>query len=259
MIVKNLGSSEIQISGIGQGMCIHDSLTNQEKYRYLEDTIRIGIDWGMNFIDTAPVYGSGESEAVIGRAVKGLRKQVVLATKVSPECLSSNRLVDSVYASLERLKTDWLDLLQIHWPNPKIPLSETLMAMESLVKDGLVRCLGVCNFSLKEIQEIQKCLPPKHLASLQVEYNLFDRSIERQLLSYGQQEGISIIAYSPLHRGRIVANQKQRGILQEIASKYQKTPAQIVLRWLIGHEPVVVIPNTTNLERMKEKCSKYEF
>lgn len=196
MIVKRLGRSEIQISAIGQGTCIHDSLTEQEKYRHLEHTIRTGIDWGLNFIDTAPVYGSGESEAVIGRAVKGLRKRVVLATKVSPECLAMNDLVESVQASLKRLQTDWVDLLQIHWPNPKIRLSETLKAMEKLVKDGVVRYLGICNFSLKETQEIQQHLPPNLLVSLQVEYNLFDRSNEEDLLSYGEQEGISIIAYS---------------------------------------------------------------
>jgi len=213
----------------------------------------------MVFIDTAPVYGSGESEAVIGRAVKGLRKQVVLATKVSPECLSMNELVDSVHASLKRLQTDWIDLLQIHWPNPKIPLSETLTAMEKLVKDGVVRYLGVCNFSLKDTQEIQRQLPPKLLASIQVEYNLFDRSIEQEFLAYGQEEGISIVAYSPLHRGRIVANRKQWAVLHEVGKKYQKTPAQIVLRWLIGHQPVVAIPNTINPKRMVENAQSMDF
>lgn len=259
MMVKHLGGSEIRISAIGQGTCIHDSLTDAEKYRHLERTIRAGIDWGLNFIDTAPVYGSGESEAVIGRAVKGLRSQVVLATKVSPECLGRNELTDSVKASLKRLQTDWVDLLQIHWPNPKIELSETLAAMERLVKDGVVRYLGICNFSLKETKEIQRQLPPNLLVSIQVEYNLFDRSNEKELLSYGQQNGISIVAYSPLHRGRIVANQKQWSVLQELAGKYHKTPAQVVLRWLIGHQPVVAIPNTTNPDRILENAQSMDF
>ena len=88
---------------------------------------------------------------------------------------------------------------------------------------------------------------------------MFDRSIEREFLSFGNQEGISIIAYSPLHRGRIVANKKQWAILQEVARKYQKTPAQIVLRWLIGHQSVLAIPNTTNLERMVENAQSMNF
>ncbi|MDR4494369.1 MAG: aldo/keto reductase [Nitrospirales bacterium] len=259
MLLKNLGQTGIKISAIGQGMCIHNALTKQEKYQNLEHTILTGIDVGMNFIDTAPVYGCGESESVIGRAVKTIRKQVVLATKVSPECLSATGIAASVKASLKRLRTDWVDLLQIHWPNPKIPLPETLAAMENLVNDGAVRCLGVCNFSFKETQAIQRQLPPNLLASVQVEYNLFDRSIEGEFLSFGQEEDISIIAYSPLHRGRIVANQNQYAVLQEMANKYQKTPAQIVLRWLTEAQPVVVIPNTTNSQRMIENAQSMDF
>jgi diketogulonate reductase-like aldo/keto reductase len=256
---KNLGNSDIHISAIGQGGCIHDALTNQAKYRDLEYTIRTGIAWGLNFIDTAPVYGSGESEAVIGRAVKGLRNQVVLATKVSPECLSADGLVNSVHGSLQRLETDWIDLLQIHWPNSNIPILETLTAMEKLVKDGLVRYLGVCNFSLKETRDIQRQLSGNTLVSVQVEYNLFDRSIEEEFLRYAETVKLSVIAYSPLHRGKIVANDQQRNHLQDIAEKYHKTPAQIVLRWLVDHQPVVAIPNTTNPERMVENAQSMNF
>ena len=259
MIFKTLGRSDLQIAPIGQGTGIHHSLNTREVYKQLASTIRAGIDLGMNFIDTAPAYGDGESETVIGQALKGVRHRVVLATKISPECLSAKGVVDSVHASLNRLETDWIDLLQIHWPNPKVPLSETLTAMEKLVKDGVVRYLGVCNFSLKETQEIQRKLPPKLLASIQVEYNLFDRSIERDFLSFGQQEGISIIAYSPLHRGRIVANRMQWTVLEKIAGKYQKTPAQTVLRWLIGHQPVLAIPNTINPKRMVENAQSMDF
>ena len=259
MLVKRLGHSNIQISAIGQGTCIHDSLTEPERYQHLEHTIRTGVDWGLNFVDTAPVYGSGESEAVIGRALKGLRNQVVLATKVSPQNLGETDLVESVQASLKRLQTDWVDLLQIHWPNPKIQIAETLTAMEKLVNDGVVRYLGLCNFSLKETQEVQRLLSPNLFVSLQVEYNLFDRSNEEELLAFGKREGMSIIAYSPLHRGRVVANHKQWSVLQELAGKYQKTPAQIVLRWLIGQQPVLAIPNTTNPDRMIENAQSMDF
>ena len=259
MLLKKLGQSDIEISAIGQGTGIHHSLGDPQVYGQLESTIRAGIDLGVTFIDTAPVYGAGESEIIVGRALRGNRDRVVLATKVSPEQLTSKGVNESVQGSLRRLRTDRIDLLQIHWPNPQIPISETLTALEKIVKEGLARFVGICNFSLKETQAIQQQLSSKLLASVQVEFNLFDRSIEEQFLPYGMQEGISIIAYSPLHRGRIVANRAQYTILQTLAKKYQKTPAQIVLRWLIGHSPVVVIPNTTNVERMKENAQSMDF
>jgi len=259
MLFKTLGQSDIEISAIGQGTGIHHSLNDRKAYGQLESTIRAGIDIGLNFIDTAPVYGDGESETVIGQALKGIRNGVVLATKVSPEKLSSKGIGDSIRMSLRRLQTDRIDLLQIHWPNPQIPVLETLLGLEKMVREGLVRYVGLCNFSIKDTKYIQQQLPPKLLASVQVEYNLFDRSIEREFLPYGQKMGLSIIAYSPLHRGRIVANQKQYVVLQEMADKYHKTPAQIVLRWLTKHEPVVVIPNTTNIQRMKENAQSMNF
>jgi aryl-alcohol dehydrogenase-like predicted oxidoreductase len=259
MLLKTLGQSGIEISAIGQGTGIHHSLTNREVYRQFESTIRAGIDMGITFIDTAPVYGDGESELAIGKALKGIRNLVVLGTKVSPENLSSKGIKGSVEGSLTRLQTDRIDLLQIHWPNPRIPISDTLVGLEKVVQEGLVRYVGICNFSMKDTQEIHQQLTPKLLASVQVEYNLFDRSIEREFLQYGEQVGISIIAYSPLHRGRFVANGKQYAVLREIANKYQKTPAQIVLRWLTGHLPVVVIPNTTNSQRMKENAESMDF
>lgn len=259
MLLKKLGQSDIDISAIGQGTGIHHSLTNREVHRQLESTIRAGIDMGINFIDTAPVYGDGESEVVIGKALKGIRHAVVLATKVSPENLTSKGIKCSVQGSLRRLRTDRIDLLQIHWPNPQIPISDTLSGLEETVQEGLVRYVGICNFSFKDTQEIHQQFTPKLLASVQVEYNLFDRSIEREFLPYGQKEGISIVAYSPLHRGRIVANRRQLAALQEIANKYHKTPAQIVLRWLTGHLPVVVIPNTTNCQRMRENAESVNF
>ena len=259
MLFKKLGQSDIEISAIGQGTGIHHSLTDREAHRQLESTIRAGIDMGLNFIDTAPVYGDGESEAVIGKALKGIRHRAVLATKVSPENLSSKGIKCSVQESLRRLRTDWIDLLQIHWPNPQIPILDTLMGLEKTVQEGLVRYVGICNFSFNDTLKIHQQLTPHLLASVQVEYNLFDRSIEQEFLQYGERVGISIIAYSPLHCGRFVANRKQYAVLQEIANKYQKTPAQIVLRWLVGHRPVVVIPNTTNCQRMKENAESINF
>lgn len=259
MLLKHLGQSEIKVSAVGQGTGIHHSLADREIYRQLASTIQAGIDLGITFIDTAPVYGDGESEAVIGRALKGIRHNVVLGTKVSPENLSPDGIQSSVEGSLRRLQTDRIDLLQVHWPNPDIPFSETLEGLEKILQQGSVRSIGFCNFSLKDIRTAQHRFPSALFVSLQVEYNLFDRSIEQEMLPYANEQSLSVIAYSPLHRGKIVANRKQYAVLQTMADKYQKTPAQIVLRWLTSHQPVVVIPNTTSITRMTENAQSMDF
>ena len=109
----------------------------------------------MTFIDTAEAYVRGRSEAIIAKAVKGIRKKVFIATKVSPENLSYDSLLRSAEGSLRRLETDYIDLYQVHWSNPKIPISETIRAMEQLLKAGTIRFVGMCNLSLKELRSAQ--------------------------------------------------------------------------------------------------------
>lgn len=259
MQFKTLGNTSTRVSVIGQGTEISGHSSNNRSYADYERIIRGGIDLGMTFIDTAPVYGDGRSEESVGRGMRGIRHEVCLATKVPPRNVSCQGVLASAAASLKRLNTDYIDLFQVHWSNPTIPMAETIGAMAKLVEEGKVRHIGVSNFSLKELQEAQRVLPKGSIVSIQVEYNLFDRSIEDHLLPYCLRENISIIAYSPLHRGKIASGAKRLEAMRGIAERYGKTPAQVALRWLVSHEPVVAIPNTINAARLEENAAAAAF
>lgn len=218
--------------------------------------LRLGLELGMRFIDTAEMYGHGHSEEVVAKAIAGERESVFIATKVSPENLSYERVIRSCQASLRRLETDYIDLYQLHWPNPSIPIAETIRAMEKLVEDGKVRQIGVSNFSVKQTCEAQEALSKNSLASNQVEYSLLERSIEEELLPYCAREHVTVIAYSPVARGSIPRSgrEEQWRTLDHIAAKYGKTRTQVALNWLICKEPVVAIPKAEDLNHVRENA-----
>jgi diketogulonate reductase-like aldo/keto reductase len=261
MKYKKLGKTHTKISAIGQG-CMgiggylsKDSLQDDNQLKAL----RLGIELGMTFLDTAESYGNGHSEEIVGRAIEGIRENVFIATKVSPEHLSYDALLKSAEGSLHRLKTDYIDLYQVHWPNPKIPVSETMCAMERLLKEGKIRHAGVSNFSLKELKEAKEVISEDEIVSVEVEYNLFDRAIENNLFPYCEGEDITTIAYSPLDQGRIASGDKRIKVLQKIANKYNRTMAQVALNWLISHPSVIAIPKSTNPEHIKENAAATDF
>jgi diketogulonate reductase-like aldo/keto reductase len=202
------------------------------------------------------MYAGGHSEEVVAKAVKSQRKEVFIATKVSAEHLHYDDVLKSCESSLRRLETDYIDLYQVHWPNPSIPIAETMKAMEHLAAEGKIRHIGVSNFSVRQTKEAQEALSKSSLASNQVEYSLLDRSIETGLLPYAEREHITIIAYSPIAKGEIL--QSRRGqrwqTLDEIASKHNKTRAQVALNWLISKKPVVAIPKAASLNHVRENA-----
>ena len=259
MLFKKLGKTPVEVSAIGQGTGLGGYSSTGASYDDLPAVLRAGIDQGMTFIDTAPAYGDGASEIAVGRAIAGRRHEVVLATKVSPADVTRDGVMASVNASLRRLGTDYIDLYQVHWSNPTVPIAETMGAMAGLVQSGEVRQIGVSNFSLGELKAAEAALAPRALAATQVEYNLFDRSIEGALLPYCQQAGISVIAYSPLHRGRIASGARPLDTLGRIAAAHGRTVAQVALRWLIAHEAVVAIPNTSRMERTGLNAASADF
>lgn len=261
MNYKELGKKHAKIPVIGQGcMGIGGYLS---KNSYHDDNqvkaLRLGIELGMTFLDTAEAYGNSHSEEIVGRAVEGIRDKVFIATKVSPEHLSYDALLRSAEGSLRRLKTDYIDIYQVHWPNPKIPISEAMRAMEQLIKEEKIRYVGVSNFSLKELKEAQAALSEDEIVSIQVEYNFFDRSIENSILPYCEREGITTIAYSPLDQGKIASGDKRIKALQIIANKYNRTMAQVALNWLISHPSVIAIPKSANPEHIKENAVATDF
>src|ERR1700730_16340258 len=164
------------------------------------EPLRAGIGMGAVLVDTAEVYGT---EEVVGQAVRGIRDRVFIATKVSGQHLRYDEVLRAAEASLRRLGTGHISLYQIHWPNSWIPIQETMRAMETLVDRGLVRYIGVSNFSSDELRSAQAAMTKYPIVSNQVLYNLNRREIERDLLPYCLMNRITIMAYTPLDDGRL--------------------------------------------------------
>jgi len=248
---KELGNTEVKIPVIGLGTwrigggLFPDYSSDEEAIKAL----RKGIELGMTLIDTAEMYGRGHSEELVGEAIKVLpREKVFIVTKVLPENLRFKDLINAAYRSLKRLNVEYIDLYLIHAPNPRIPVKESVQAMEKLLEEGVVRFIGVSNFSVQELEHARACLSKTDIVVNQVEYSLLERRIEKDLLPYCIKNKITIMAYSPLGRGILAKNK----ILKEIGLKYGKTAAQVALNWLIQKEGVVAIPKAINLEHLKE-------
>lgn len=214
--------------------------------------LRRGIELGAFLIDTAEAYGT---EEVVGRAVQGMRDHVFIATKVSPSHFRRRELLQAADRSLRLLRTDFIDLYQLHWPNPHVPIAETMSAMEELVDAGKVRYIGASNFSVAQLTEAQAACRRYRIVSNQVPYSLVDRRIEAELLPYCQQQRITVIAYSPLARGLSNLRARDRqGALQRIAAETGKTPAQVALNWCIARPNVIAIPKANSIAHIEENC-----
>ena len=171
-------------------------------------TIRAALDHGINVIDTAPAYGFGRSEEIVGKAIADghLRDKVVIATKVGLEWKDGNvfrnasrgRIMREIEDSLRRLRTDYIDVYQVHWPDPLVAVEETAAAMQTLFRQGKIRAIGVSNFSVEQMQQFRSVAP---LHVLQSPYNLFERGIEADLLPYCRKNNIATFGYGALCRG----------------------------------------------------------
>ena len=178
-------------------------------------TIRTAFEHGINVVDTAPVYGFGHSEEIVGKAITEgrLRSQVVIATKAGLEWdgarvfrnASRARILREVEDSLRRLRTDYIDIYQVHWPDPLVLIEETADAMHTLLKQGKIRAIGVSNFSVLQMERFRR-VAPLHL--LQPPYNLFERGIEADLLPYCRKNNIATLGYGALCRGLLSGRMK---------------------------------------------------
>jgi diketogulonate reductase-like aldo/keto reductase len=264
MELKELGNTGVMVPEIGLGTW---------KYTGGVEPLRWAIALGAFLIDTAELY---RTEDVVGQAVKGNRDRVFIATKVMGSHLRYDQVMQAAESSLRQLGTDYIDLYQIHWPNPSVPIKETMRAMEALADSGQVRYIGVSNFSVKELEEARSAMTKYPLVSNQVLYNLKRREIEKDLLPYCQQNHITVIAYTPLadgsltarpssqqgqrrgplHRaaGRLLGRESEGQGLEEVANEVGKTPAQVALNWCISHPGVITIPKSNNLARIEENC-----
>ena len=170
------------------------------------ETIRGAVQGGINLIDTAPVYGFGRSEEIVGKALEGIRDQTVIATKVALEWpdeqvrrnASAARIRQEVEDSLRRLRTDRIDLYQVHWPDPQVSHEETARELERLRQEGKILAIGVSNYSPEQLEAFRQFA---NLSTVQPPYNLFERAIEADVLPYAQRHGLVVLAYGALCRG----------------------------------------------------------
>ncbi len=274
---RPLGDSGLDISVIALGTWAMGGTV--EAWGYVDDresiaAIHQALDCGINLIDTAPIYGLGHSEVIVGRAIQGRREEVILATKCGqmfpksadrmPErCLSRESIMRECEQSLRRLGTEVIDLYQCHWPDPKTPLRETMEALNTLRQQGKIRAIGLSNYSCEQVAAARE-FGPVH--SVQPSFSMLNRRAADDLLPFCLEGGIGVLAYSPLAKGLLtgkfgpkstfedirahdpdfVGQRYRRNLrivaaLGEIASGYGKTVAQLAIQWTISH-PSITAP-----------------
>ncbi len=247
---RQLGRSGEKIPVIGMGTWEVGDVRNEGRALEIQ-ALRKGIELGIAMIDTAEMYGDGNAEKLVGEAVKDIRDEVFIASKASPQHFGYDELLNACEGSIRRLGVKHIDLYQLHWPSYKIPIEETMKAMEELVSRGKIRYIGVSNFSVVQTMKAWEALPRSEIVSNQVRYSLTHRSIESELLPFCEREKLTVIAYQPLDSGRIPLAKMPQVILE----KYGMTPAQLMLNWATYRDAVVAIPKASNLEHVQENAT----
>ncbi|WP_379160048.1 aldo/keto reductase [Paenibacillus sp. sgz5001063] len=217
--------------------------------------LRLGVELGMNLIDTAEMYGDGRSEELVGEAIRGIRDQVFLVSKVYPHHAGLNRITRSCEESLNRLGTDHLDLYLLHWKG-EVPLEETVEGMEQLVASGKIARWGVSNLDTEDMKKLLRIPGGEHCAVNQVLYHLGSRGIEHELVPWQRTHKIPVMAYSPLAQaGKLRKGLADNATVREIAQNHGATPLQIMLAWSIHGGDVIAIPKASTREHVTENAA----
>ena len=261
----NLGKSELKLSAIVMGTF----QAGREKWTGIDDAasaraIRSAYDAGITTFDSAEAYGKGHSERILGAALSNVRDKVVLATKVSPNRLGYHQVLNACHGSLQRLGTDYIDLYQIHWPSGSfggrvVPVEETMAALIKLKEQGKIRAIGVSNFSQSQLEEAAELGP---VESIQPAFSLFWRHAANGSMDYCSENGVRILAYSPMAQGFLTGKfgpdhkfkkgdhrsknrlfqpenyqrvQRALARLRPIAKELGVSLAQLALAWVISH------------------------
>ncbi|WGF86602.1 aldo/keto reductase [Marinivivus vitaminiproducens] len=216
------------------------------------DLVRVALETGYRHIDTARMYGN---EAEVGRAIKAsgvARDQIFLTTKVWPDDFTRDALDRAVADSLKSLGTDYVDLLLLHWPNPAVPLRETLGGLAHAHRQGRARHVGVSNFTVALIEEAVS-VSEVPLCANQVEYHPY--LSQEPVLASLRRHGMALTAHSPMARGNAASDPT----LRRIGETHGKSPVQVCLRWLVQQEDVAAIPRTQTAERVRSNFAVFDF
>ena len=257
MELKELGGTGVQVGEIGLGTW---------RYGGGPEPLQRGVALGANLIDTAEMY---RTEDAVGAAIAGMREQVFLATKVLGSNLRYDAVLRAAENSLRRLGVDRIDLYQVHWPNPSVPMAETMRAMERLVSNGLVRYIGVSNFAVSDLAAARAALRNNEIVSNQILYNLRRRGAERDVIPYCREHNIAVIAYSPLAEGALAGGggggsirpgwlsgrNRGRRALSEVAAATGRTAAQVAINWVADQPGVIAIPKSDSVARTEANCA----
>jgi diketogulonate reductase-like aldo/keto reductase len=241
---KPVGNTGETTSAIGLGTwAIRD-------YSEAKRTFIRAIEEGIDLIDTAEIYDSGNAEVFVGEVAKEVgRDNLFIITKLPPSRFFSEEMaLKAARASLRRLNMRYVDLILIHWPDYSVPIERLIRNLERLAEEGLTRYIGVSNFSKREVEEARWALKKYEIVADQVRYSVLYKEVEKDLLPYAIRSRITIQAYTPLERGRV----KDVDLVRRIASKYEKSPVAVALNYLISKPMVVAIVKTERLDHLME-------
>ena len=252
MLRRKFGWTGLDVPVIGMGTWMIEGRSRDAERRAIK-ALRLGLDLGMNHIDTAEMYGNGRAEELIAEAVDDQREQVFLVSKVLPSNASYQGTLKACERSLKRLKTDFIDLYLIHWPSSQHPIEETMRAMEKLVDEGMIRFIGVSNFDVEQLREAQCALKKYRIACDQVLYHLAYRGIEQDLLPYCAEYEIAIVGYSPFGHGNFPSSHSRGGkVLAEIGKRHNRTMRQVALNFLTRDPNLFTIPKAGNPDHVRD-------
>ncbi len=248
--------TEVPVIGLGTWRIGGGMSADYSRDDYYVDVIQTAIEMGYTHIDTAEMYGSGHTEELVGQAIAPFdRHELFITTKVWSSNLRYADVLDAFEGSLRRLGTDYVDLYLIHWPNSSIPLEETFRALNELVAGDRARYVGVSNFSLEQLKRAEQ-LSDVPIATNQVEYHVLTRRPRRNgVLTYCQDNDILLTAYEPLGKGRVLNNRE----LQHLAEKYDATPAQVAINWLVRQPKVITIPKSDKVNHLQQNLEAVDL
>ena len=211
--------------------------------------LRLGLDLGMDLIDTAEMYADGGAETIVADAIEGRRDDVFLVSKVLPQNASYKGTLTACERSLKRLRVERIDLYLLHWPGAH-PLEETLRAFGVLFDHGKIAHYGLSNFDLDELERAEQLPGGARVGANQVLYNLERRGIERRLIPWCARRNVAVMAYSPLEQGRL----RPHETLRRVAARHDASPAQVALAWTLRHDNIVAIPKAVRPAHVRDNA-----